>query len=142
MVVFGHTHLPKAIVQPPPKKPGQFNDFSYFNTGTWADVIEVPAARPGAAEPGGPLLTGVYKDDHKALTAFVDSLRDNQLERYVRSYLSYVEVQVDPHGDVAEAQLRSYCGSGREREPPLSAYPRQGPAAPAAAAPAGPGGQP
>lgn len=102
VVAFGHTHLPKCT---------PVDGFTYLNSGTWADVIRVPK------------LSGDFAADYEPLVAFVDDMKNNQLQRHIRRYLSYLEVVLDQQGTVREAALRSYCGPGRERCAPLTPYP-------------------
>ncbi len=102
-VVFGYTHLPKKM------KCGK-NGW-YLNTGTWANVIRLPA----------PILENNEAATH-ALTEFVSAMRDNDLSHYVKRYLSYVEVTLCDD-KVTEAKLQSFCGIGAEREKALTEFP-------------------
>lgn len=101
VVAYGHTHLPKQIVR---------SGWTYLNSGTWADVVRVPA------------LTGDFTEDRAAVEAFMADLRDNQLAGHRRRYLSFLEVVLDEQGTVKDAALRCYGGPGSEREAPLTAY--------------------
>ncbi|MEN8221603.1 MAG: metallophosphoesterase, partial [Pseudomonadota bacterium] len=94
-VVFGHTHLPKQIDL---GKNGQ-----YLNTGTWADVIRLPAQ--------------IMEDNEaatKALTDFIEAMRHNELSHYIKRDLSYVEVTLNDN-KVTDAKLQNFCGAERER---------------------------
>lgn len=107
-VVFGHTHLPKQIRE---------GDLTYLNTGTWADVMRVPA------------LTGSFTTDRGGLTPFVEAMAKNTLDPHICRYLSFAEVELNDHGDIVtdkdvpRARVLSYCGPGRERAPILTSHP-------------------
>lgn len=102
VIVYGHTHLPKKIA---------LDRGWYVNTGTWCDVMRLP---PDIARP--------FAEAAPALEAFVAAVRDNDYDTYVRRYLSYARIEVDPTGaqPVAEPALHSYCGPGRPAGPPLT----------------------
>lgn len=104
VVVFGHTHLPRSIKKALPSG----RDYHYINTGTWADVMHIPAK-----------LTGHFEHDADALLAFEGALRKNDLGSWATRYLSYAEIDLDGD-DVSASALRSYGGPGRERCPPLT----------------------
>ncbi|HLL75045.1 MAG TPA: hypothetical protein VK421_07240 [Pyrinomonadaceae bacterium] len=106
VILYGHTHLPKKIKLEDGAQPRW-----YLNTGTWCDVIRLPDA-----------VAGDYDTAKPVITDFADALGRNDYSRFVRRYLSYVELLVDPEGRqrVAEPQLYSYCGRGRERSAPLT----------------------
>lgn len=86
-VVMGHTHLPRHA-GPPARA-------HYINSGTWADVIRVPAAvlKPGAGA---------------ALTDFLRGLRDGQGRQ---TPATYADVRVEADGRVSEARLRADDGA-------------------------------
>lgn len=115
VVIYGHTHLPKkialnvagALTGDTAAGAGRW----YLNTGTWCDVMQLPAT-----------LTGTYAEAEPALKSFVRDLRENNLSGYIRRYLSFAEVLVDPSGKqlVDEAHLFSYGGPGHERSAPLT----------------------
>jgi hypothetical protein len=96
-VVFGHTHLPKAI---------RFDDGTrYFNTGTWCDVMRLPDS----------LLTEGAEAEAE-LERFLTALDANDLERYRIRYPAFVEAVVADGGAVESIALRGYGGPGRERD--------------------------
>jgi len=105
-VVFGHTHLPKQIgLKTASGKNGQ-----YLNTGTWADVMCLPAE--------------IMEDNDaatKALTEFIEAMRNNDLSRYIKRYLSYVEVTLSDN-KVTDAKLQNFCGIGAERKKALTEF--------------------
>jgi len=105
VVVFGHTHLPKDV------RLGDGDFPRYLNTGTWADVMKLPDAV---------LAEGLAGD--AALEEFLDAIRANNFGKYVKRFLSYVEVCVKDNGDgnVESARLYSFCGKGSAREKPLT----------------------
>lgn len=94
-VVFGHTHLPKHM-----KVRCTEREITYLNTGTWADTMQIPnSAFNDQAMEGG------------ALQAFVDDLKKNQLDSYIKRQLTYVEVEVDSN-KVKKAQLAEFTSTG------------------------------
>ncbi len=105
-VVFGHTHLPKQInLETESGKKGQ-----YLNTGTWADVMCLPAE--------------IMEDNDaatKELTKFIKAMRNNDLSRYIKRYLSYVEVTLSDN-KVTDAKLQNFCGIGAERKKALTEF--------------------
>ena len=105
-VLYGHTHLPKKVSMDEGGRPRW-----YVNTGTWCDVMQLPAEVGGEYEAAGPVLA-----------EFADALVGNDYDKYVRRYLSYAELVVEPEGGrlAGEPQLYSYCGPGRERSAPLT----------------------
>jgi UDP-2,3-diacylglucosamine pyrophosphatase LpxH len=110
-VVFGHTHLSKQInLQTALGQTGL-----YLNTGTWADVIRLPKQ---IIEDG--------ESATNALTEFVEAMRTNDFSRYIKRYLSYVEVTLHDN-KVTDAKLHSFCGTGAERETYLTEFPNEQP---------------
>lgn len=105
VIVYGHTHLPKEIHAPEEKDSPAF---TYINTGTWAEVMTLPF------QP-----TPSFEDDRPKLEAFIEVLRQNQYRQYLKTYQSYCEIEIDLKTQRAKANLHSYCGLGRERQPPL-----------------------
>lgn len=105
-VLYGHTHLPKRI---------SFEEGGrrrwYLNTGTWCDVMQLPAE-----------VGSEFGEARAALGEFTDALVRNEFDRYVRRYLTYAEVVLDgaTGRPVEEPGLYSYCGPGRQREAPLT----------------------
>jgi hypothetical protein len=114
VVTYGHTHLPKKV----PLGEMKHGRSWYFNTGCWCDVMRLPSA---VARP--------YADSHDALEEFVGAIRDNEFGRYIRRYLTFLEVDLIQSEDsyrVGKAELYSYCGPGRERSAPLTSFPSRG----------------
>lgn len=105
-LIFGHTHLPKQLdLRPENGRGGR-----YLNTGTWADVMRLPEE----------LLTD-FETARPGLQQFVADLLNNDHRKYTTRYLTWAEVRMND-GQVREARIHSWCGPGREREPPLTAY--------------------
>jgi UDP-2,3-diacylglucosamine pyrophosphatase LpxH len=102
-VIYGHTHLPKRIAL----KDGRW----YLNTGTWADVMRLPD-----------VMAEDYDKALPELLNFVESMRQNNFSSYIKRYLSFVEVLINPQdgGRVLDAQLYSFGGQGSERSAPLT----------------------
>jgi UDP-2,3-diacylglucosamine pyrophosphatase LpxH len=83
-VVMGHTHLARHV--------GPADRASYINSGTWIDVLRVPAAA---------LDEGAAAD-----AALVGFLRDLKLDRRARPVPTWAELRVDGDGQVTAAALR------------------------------------
>lgn len=111
VIVYGHTHLPKKVRL----NESGGRDKIYLNTGTWCDVMRLPDA-----------FAGEYAEARGEVEEFVEALRCNGFGRYIRRYLSFVEVAIDQNGTVTAAELHSYCGRGNERADPLINWPGGG----------------
>lgn len=113
VIVYGHTHLPKkvSLLNGGSAAAGAEHQRWYLNTGTWCDVMRLPDA-----------ITGDFAEAEAELKEFLAAVRLNKYGRYVRRYLTFVEMLVDPTGKqrIAEPHLHSYCGRGRERCQPLT----------------------
>lgn len=108
VVVNGHTHLPKRK-----RLDVAGRQCWYLNSGTWCDVLRLPDE-----------LDQEFDRARPALHRFLAALRDNNLQEHVTRYLSYVEVSLDASlAPLGAPGLHSYCGAGRERLAPLTAYP-------------------
>lgn len=93
-VVFGHTHLAKQIQL----------DFGvrYLNTGTWADLMRVPAHL-------------LIQDDAKAeqeLAAFVEDLASNRIAHWRYQVPSFAQIDLRPDGEV-DAEVLVWRDEGR-----------------------------
>jgi UDP-2,3-diacylglucosamine pyrophosphatase LpxH len=90
-ILFGHTHLPKQI---------DLDHVRYLNTGTWADIMQIPpAVLADVALEGGPF------------EQFLRDLQANRVEPYLAKQLSYAELvlQDGPDGEtVRSAVLREF----------------------------------
>lgn len=86
VVVMGHTHLARHH--------GPTGKAAYINSGTWADVIKVPAAALADSEQG---LAG--------LEAFLHGLIDDSV-RWFRPM--YADIRVSAHGTVEHARLEEW----------------------------------
>jgi UDP-2,3-diacylglucosamine pyrophosphatase LpxH len=108
VVTYGHTHLPKKV----PLGPGGKGPPWYFNTGTWCDVMRLP----GEIAWDDPVGWGELLSFHKAIGA-------NDFKRYIRRYLTFLEIEVEPAEGiegVRKAELYSFGGDGHERLEPLT----------------------
>ena len=93
-VVFGHTHLARQI----PLAPAGF----YFNSGTWADLLEVPSAILDPTKEYGPLST---------LEKFVKDLVTNDFSPYTQMFRpTFVRFGQDALGSSVTAELCDYRG--------------------------------
>ena len=113
VIIYGHTHLPKRVplYRGDAPAPDECPAAVYFNTGTWCDVMRLPEG-----------IAADYEQAEQQLLDFFQAISLNDFSRYVKRYLSFVELVVDPSegGLVQETHLYSYCGHGRERSAPLS----------------------
>lgn len=89
-VIFGHTHLARDVDLGGGRR--------YFNSGTWADLLEVPREVVSAPE-------AVALD---ALRGFAADLAANRLRNHVRFCPTYVRLLIDESGLVVEGTLRDY----------------------------------
>lgn len=93
-VVFGHTHLAKDVAHPT-------GTFRYLNTGTWADLIQLPWAGRKAGPSDG------------ELTSFVDALRGGNIDGYVVFRPTYVRLDLDSSAEVVGANLCTWSPLSR-----------------------------
>lgn len=91
-IVFGHTHLPKEIAFT-----AGGHEAKYINTGTWTDVMQIPQR---LLEPG---MAASNEFHH-----FINDLRENRVDQYLVSKLSYADILVENNCTV-EAKLCQYC---------------------------------
>ena len=89
-VVFGHTHLARDVDLGEGRR--------YFNSGTWADLLEVPQR----------IVSGSPSEALSALREFAGDLAANRLTNHVRFSPTYVRLLVNEAGLVAEGALRDY----------------------------------
>jgi UDP-2,3-diacylglucosamine pyrophosphatase LpxH len=82
-VVFGHTHLAKRV-------PMLGGEATYFNTGTWAELMRIPDAVL-ADEAGGDAV----------LSDFVEALKDNQLAPWRTLVPTFARIDLD--GDTLQS---------------------------------------
>ena len=99
VVVFGHTHLVKRV---------SLNDQGavYLNTGTWADLMQVPEA----------VLSGDEAEAKWKLEQFANDLATNRLENWRRQVPTFVKIELGSNqclanvyrfngpGDIAKVQ--------------------------------------
>ena len=88
-VVFGHTHHAKTLTLA--------NGSQYFNTGTWADLMRLPAA----------IFSPSVEDANAALGTFIEAIRQGRLEPYREFSPTYVRLAVGANGLVCESELHS-----------------------------------
>ena len=91
-VIFGHTH--RAVCEP---MPGGV----YLNSGTWADLMTVPAELRGAERAAA----------KEAARAWLDDVHRGDLERWVRRRGTYVRLEVEGER-VLWAELRAVDEDG------------------------------
>jgi UDP-2,3-diacylglucosamine pyrophosphatase LpxH len=99
-VVFGHTHLVKRVSL---DNPGA----QYLNSGTWADLIQVPQA----------VLEAKKDEGKQALVQFIEDLRANQLEKWRRVVPTYVRIELEDTG-VHSADVYLFTGTGEDEPVP------------------------
>jgi len=89
-VLFGHTHLVKKV----PLGNGVF----YLNSGTWADLMQVPAE----------IIAGSDAAAMEKLREFVDGIAAGNLSRWIKFKPTYIRLELDAKGTVARADLYQY----------------------------------
>ena len=95
MIVFGHTHLVKRVSL-------GAQGGMYLNSGTWADLMQVPNA----------VLEGNEAEGKQALVRFVEDLRTNQLEQWRRLVPTFVRIDFDG-ASVQSADAYFFDGAGK-----------------------------
>jgi UDP-2,3-diacylglucosamine pyrophosphatase LpxH len=95
VVVFGHTHLAKRIEL----GDGKF----YLNTGTWADLIRIPASVYEGNE-----VAGV-----EALTAFLDDVENNNIAKFRRQVATFARIELDADEKLKSADVLFFDEDGR-----------------------------
>jgi UDP-2,3-diacylglucosamine pyrophosphatase LpxH len=95
VVVYGHTHLVKRVALD--------NQGSvYLNSGTWADLMQVPEA----------VLRGDDPAAKEQLRGFVNDLAENKLQNWRRQVPTFVRVELD--GDaVTAADVHFFDGASK-----------------------------
>lgn len=94
-VVFGHTHLPKKM-----QVDCKSRKINYLNTGTWADTMRIPSA----------VFANTAIQDG-TLQEFVNNLKGNCLDSYIKQQLSYVQIEFEDNA-VKTAELKEFDGAG------------------------------
>ncbi len=89
-VVFGHTHLAKQV---------QLAQGYYFNSGTWADLLELPRGILDRSRDLLPLAD---------LESFVQDLVAQNYSKYTLFRPTYVRCDQDEHGNTLRAGLYDY----------------------------------
>jgi hypothetical protein len=80
VVVFGHTHLVKRVrLDPKAKLP------AYLNTGTWADLMQVPEA----------IYTNKRTENLVQLEQFANDITSNNLKAWRKQIPTFARIDVD-----------------------------------------------
>jgi UDP-2,3-diacylglucosamine pyrophosphatase LpxH len=90
VVVFGHTHLAKQVRLD--------NGATYLNTGTWADLMRLPAS----------LFDRDQAVADRVLETFVQDLHEHAYDRYLIFNPTYAHVTVDVAGQALSAALHTF----------------------------------
>jgi len=94
VVLFGHTHLAKRVALE--------GSSLYLNTGTWADLIRLPA--------------GIYETDEdaafKLFHVFLNDVKNNRIDGYRRQVATFACVRLDAQGAVLEADANFFDDDG------------------------------
>ncbi len=90
-VIFGHTHLARDV--------DLGGGARYLNSGTWADLLEVPRE----------IVSGSWTEALAALGDYAADLAANRLDHLVRFTPTYVRLHVSDDGAVVEGTLRDYA---------------------------------
>lgn len=93
VILFGHTHLAKRKV---------FPGYVYLNTGTWADLMRLPA--------------GIYGPDEdaafKLFQVFLDDVKHNRIANYRRQVATFASVTIDAKGAPSGADVHFFDADG------------------------------
>jgi UDP-2,3-diacylglucosamine pyrophosphatase LpxH len=89
-VIFGHTHLARDV--------DLGGGGRYLNSGTWADLLEVPRE----------IVSGSWTEALADLRDYAADLAANRLDHLVRFTPTYVRLHVSDDGAVVEGTLRDY----------------------------------
>ena len=110
VVVYGHTHLAKRV----PLRGRLGHDgvpvpdgAVYLNSGTWADLMALPAGISGAD--GSPAAA----DARARLGAFADDLAAHRVDGWRRQVPTFVRIDLDDAGRVGEAALEMLDDAGQ-----------------------------
>jgi hypothetical protein len=95
VIVFGHSHLVKRVSL-------DTQGGMYLNSGTWADLMQVPNA----------VLEGKEAEGKQALVRFVEDLRTNQLEQWRRLVPTFVRIDFDG-ASMQSADAYFFDGAGK-----------------------------
>lgn len=91
VVVLGHTHLARQMTLGP--------GLTYLNTGTWADLMRLPAGLFDTE-------AGVAR---QTLDTFLDDLRARRYAPYIEFVPSYAHIVLDAQGQAVSARLQRYA---------------------------------
>lgn len=94
VVIYGHTHLVKRV---------EMDAGLYLNTGTWGDLMRLPAAVTEQEETPAAL---------EELAAFADDLAQNRLDRWRRQLATYAHLVVTEGGAVVSADVLRFDEQG------------------------------
>ncbi len=94
VVVFGHTHLAKRI--------NLGNNALYLNTGTWADVMRIPAM----------VYEGSEDDGTKALKSFLDDVEKNNISGFRRQVATFARIELDDNEQLQSADVFFFDDDG------------------------------
>lgn len=100
IVVFGHTHLAKRV--------DLGGGATYLNTGTWADLMRLPAA----------ILEGADEAGAQAdLLLFADALASGDYSAHIRQLPTFVQIDLGPSGGGGEADVYLFQKDGSGAKP-------------------------
>jgi UDP-2,3-diacylglucosamine pyrophosphatase LpxH len=102
IVMFGHTHLAKEVL---------LHGGTYFNTGTWADLLPFPTTiLEPRYEAGHPPPKDVNETILAQLGEFVEDMATARLSRYLRFIPTYARIELNDAGEVITSKLCEYKG--------------------------------
>jgi UDP-2,3-diacylglucosamine pyrophosphatase LpxH len=93
VVVYGHTHLAKNIALP-------VGGATYLNTGTWADLMCVPASI---------LLSESVEQAQRDLDVFVRDLENNRMERWTGRLPTFAQIEME-NGHATSSEMYLFEG--------------------------------
>ena len=88
-IVFGHTHLAKATLA---------GTAQYLNTGTWADMMRVPAE----------IVHGEPDAAREKLVLFAEAIRTRRFDQYLVFEPTFAHIRLGAHGHTMAARVHDY----------------------------------
>ena len=95
MVIFGHTHLAKKI--------DLDGGAVYLNTGTWADLMRLPAS----------VYVGSQAEGTKALKEFLQHVKANDIKAFRRQVATFARIDLDARGKLEHAGTYFFDADGK-----------------------------
>lgn len=91
-ILFGHTHFARKVAL---KTPGTY----YFNSGTWADLMQIPANL---------LAAETESTAFPLLRSFMIDIMGNNIDQHVVFKPTYIHIKLNKAGRVSSIDLKEY----------------------------------